>query len=218
MSKISIENFVGTRTRFQRIRDAKIFSGWIESYAFTHIALSTNTNHAVQIGDEFRIEGYGHKVSMVVNAKLMDIGKLDLINEGKITAVVGTNARIIEAKRVLLNMELSGPVRFAASTENVRIKTPLIPLLAKQGENELQGFSLDVSQQGIALTTSGILQANEQLEGQLQTNQGVIRFTGNVRYCLTDKDRDGMNRCGIHIDPFDRTTSPKWEAFINNLG
>lgn len=217
MSKISIDNFVGTRTRFQRLRDAKIFTGWIESYDGMTVGLSTNTNYAVQIGDEFRIEGYGHKVSMIVNTKLLEIGKLDLINEGKVTAVAGTNSRIVEAKRVFLRMGVSGSVRFASSNENVRIKTPQLPVLVQQGVVELQGFCLDVSQHGMSFTTSGQLNANEEIKGQLQTNLGILNCTGNVRYCLPDKDRDGMFRCGIDLDPFDRTTSPKWEAFMESL-
>ncbi|MFM9873027.1 MAG: PilZ domain-containing protein [Fimbriimonadaceae bacterium] len=217
MSKITIDNFVGTRTRFQRLRDAKIFSGWIEAYNGSMLDLSTNSNHTMNIGEEFRVEGYGHKISMVVNAKLSEIGKLDLVKEGKLPSVEGTNARTIEAKRDLFRMEVLGSVRFASSSENVRIKTPAIPLLVKQGSNELQGFSLDVSQQGIAFTTSGTLVVNEQVDAQIQTSRGVIVCSGTVRYCLPDKDRVGMCRCALHLDPFDRISAPKWEAFMASL-
>jgi len=216
MSKITIDNFVGTRTRFQRLRDAKIFSGWIESYFGSRLELSTNTNHAVQIGDEFRIEGYGHKVSMVVSARLVEIAQLDLLAEGMVTAVAGTNSRIVEAKRVLLRLEVTSPVRFSGSTENVRIKTKSIPVLLEQGK-EFQGFCLDVGAQGFSFTTTEPVAVNEEIRAQLQTNQGVIRCSGNVRYCRLDRDREGMNRCGVHLNPFDRTTGPKWEAFIDSL-
>ncbi len=217
MTKISINSFVGTRTRFQRLRDAKLFSGWIESYSGAFVELSTSTNFAVQIGDEFRIEGYGHKIAMSANAKLVEIGKLDLQKEGMVMAVAGTSSVIVEAKRVLLRLEMSSPARFSASIENLRVKTPSIPILFDQQGNEFQGFCLDVGQQGLGFTTTESPKVNQEIQARLQTGQGVIHCTGNVRYCLPDNDRPGMRRCGVHLNPFDRTTGPKWERFIAEI-
>ncbi|ARU39894.1 hypothetical protein CCB80_01580 [Armatimonadetes bacterium Uphvl-Ar1] len=216
MATISAASFVGTRTRFQRLRDAKIFSGWIESCDGDLITLSTNTQAAIQIGDVFRIEGYGHKVSMIVNAQILRVGQLDLMSDGIVAGISGTKSSVIEAKRVTFQMRMSGPSRFSSSNENVRIKTPLLPVMVKSSQGEIQGFSLDVSMQGIGFTTAAVLVADEDIEAAIQTKYGMLSFRGNVRYCTSDRDRDGMYRCGIHLDPLDRTVSPKWEMLVEN--
>ncbi len=216
MATISAASFVGTRTRFQRLRDAKIFSGWIESCDGDLITLSTNTQAAIQIGDVFRIEGYGHKVSMIVHAQILRVGQLDLKTDGIVAGISGTKSSVIEAKRVTFQMRLSGPARFSASNENVRIKTPLLPVMVKSSQGEIQGFSLDVSMQGLGFTTAAVLIADEDIEAAIQTKYGMLSFRGNVRYCTSDRDRDGMYRCGIHLDPLDRTVSPKWEMLVEN--
>ncbi|MBA4294170.1 hypothetical protein C0431_14505 [bacterium] len=216
MATISAASFVGTRTRFQRLRDAKIFSGWIENCDGDLITLSTNTQAAVQIGDVFRIEGYGHKVSMIVNAEMVRVGQLDLTADGIVAGIQGTKSSVIEAKRVTFLLRMSGPARFAASMENVRIKTPPLPVMVKSSQGEIQGYSLDVSMQGLGFTTAAVLSADEDVEAAIQTKYGMLSFRGNVRYCTSDRDRDGMHRCGIHLDPLERTISPKWEMLVEN--
>lgn len=218
MATISANNFVGTRTRFQRLRDAKIFSGWIEGVDGDLITLSTNTQAAVQIGDVFRIEGYGHKVSMIVNAEILRVGQLNLGKDGLVAGIQGTQSNIVEAKRVSFQMRLSGPVRFASSNENVRIKTPFLPVMIWGGSGESQCHSLDVSMQGLGMTAAVRFVPDEEIRGQVQTKYGVLEFSGNVRYCTSDKDRDGMKRIGIHLNPLDRTIAPKWEQFVEQPG
>lgn len=218
MSKITIENFVGTRTRFQRLRDAKLFSGWIESYVGNVIVLSTNTNYAVNIGDQFRIEGYGHKVSMVVNARLNEIGRLDINKESLVTEVQGTNARILEAKRIHLQMSVVGPVRFAATEESLRIKAPMLPILVEQGEVQVQGYCVDAGLQGFGFVTDCQLVSDTEVKAQIQTKHGMVVCKGNLRYCIKDRDRDDMYRCGVHISPLERTMAPRWDAFLNDIG
>ncbi len=210
MSKITIHNFVGTRTRFQRLRDAKLFSGWIEAYSGSTVDLSTNTKYDLQIGDQFRVEGYGHRVTMVASGKLVEIVKLAQVLDGK-------ELKIIESKRALLRIEVSGSPRYASSVESVRLKAPSVPVLFEQHGREFHGFCIDAGLNGFSFTTSSVVEVNEEIVAQVQTNHGVIVCSGNVRYCRLDRDREGMNRCGIYLHPFDRIRGTRWEAFLNSL-
>ena len=65
MSRINTRDFVGTRARFQRLRDARLFNGWIENFFGSKVEVTTSTEFPVEIGDEFRFEGFGHHLSLI---------------------------------------------------------------------------------------------------------------------------------------------------------
>lgn len=214
MRKISIENFVGTRARFQRLSDAKLFTGWIESAEGNDLEVSTLTNSAVTPGDEFRIEGYGHKVSMTVTARLKEIGKLDLATEARICGIEGTTAKIVEAKRIRLKMVACAPTRFAATEESLRIKVPLFPVKTIQGGTTTEGYCVDIGPQGFGMVSTGRLCPGEPVTADIVTPNGVVSCAGEVRYSLEDRDREGMYRSGIEILSMERRMAPRWEMLL----
>jgi len=215
MAKISAQDFVGTRARFQRIGDAKLFAGWIEDFFGHKVVISTNTNHAVQIGDEFRFEGFGNHIAVVFHAKLEAVAKLDLTNAGVVTAVEGTNARIVEAKRVKLELQVSSPVRFSASNENLRMLAPDVFTVLNEGANQVEGFMIDIAKQGIGFVSKKKVKPKEYVEVRMETRIGTIEAKGNIRYCIPDKDRDGFYRVGIMFTDLDRVNRPRWDRFLS---
>lgn len=214
MSKISVENFVGTRTRFQRLRDAKLFTGWIESADGALIEVSTLTNFAVTPGDEFRLEGYGHKVSMIVTAKLIEICKIDLESEARVCGIEGSNAKIVEAKRIRLRMEACAPTRFSSTEESLRIKVPLYPVRIEQGGQSNEGYCVDIGPRGFGLVSFSALSPTVAATAEIVTPKGVVSCSGEVRYCVADKDREGMYRSGVMIQSMERRMAPRWEALL----
>lgn len=215
MGRISAKDFVGTRARFQRLRDAKLFAGWIEDFYGNLVTISTNTNFAVEIGDEFRFEGFGNKVSIVFNAKLQAVGQLDSMAEAKVTSVDGTNVKIVEAKRSKLELSVSSPVRLAASQESLRMQTNEVFVQISESERDYTGFVIDVGQQGIGLVSQFKLNARASVRVVMDTRLGPIEALGQVRYCLPDKDRDGMNRIGIMFTDMDRVHRPRWDRYLS---
>jgi hypothetical protein len=215
MSKISAQDFVGTRARFQRLSDAKLFAGWIEDFFGNNVVISTNTNHSVQIGDEFRFEGFGNHIAVVFVARLEAVGKLDLAKESVVTAVEGTNARIVEAKRVRLELQVSSPVRFSASKENLRMLVSDVFTVLNEGERQIEAVVIDVAKQGIGLVSKSNVKPKEYVSVRMETRLGAIEAKGNVRYCTIDKDRVGFYRIGIMFTDMDRVNRPRWDRFIS---
>lgn len=215
MGRISAQDFIGTRARFQRLRDAKLFSGWIEDYYGNLVTISTNTNHAVEIGDEFRFEGYGNRVSIVFNAQLTEVGQLDTLCEAKVTSVDGTNIKIVEARRVKLVLHVSSPIRLAASHESLRMMTREIFVKLEVGERDYEGYVIDVAQQGVGLISSQTLKPKSSVRVVMDTRLGPIEALGQVRYCLPDKDREGLMRIGVMFTDMDRVHRPRWDRFLS---
>lgn len=218
MARIGAKDFVGTRCRFQRLRDAKFFTGWIEGFFGNSLEVSCNTDWPVQIGDEFRFEGYGHHISVVFNARLDSVGTLDVGSNGVVTAIEGTSARILEAKRVSFKLTVSSQVRYAVSQESVRMKVNDLYTKVSKGPFSMEAVTVDVSMTGIGIVSKLELVPNEAVEVSVETPFGRVAAMGCVRYCRPDADRKGMFRSGIMFTDLGRVERPRWERFLKGLG
>ncbi|MFX8731524.1 hypothetical protein ABTM48_20090, partial [Acinetobacter baumannii] len=65
MAKINPRDFIGTRCRLQRLRDAKVLNGWIEDFLSSSVDVATASELNLRVGEEFRFEGFGHHISVV---------------------------------------------------------------------------------------------------------------------------------------------------------
>jgi hypothetical protein len=193
-----------------------MFTGWIESADGSKLTISTNSPHAVAIGDEFHIEGVGNKIAMTARVKLDRVGQLDLSRDGQLTAIAGTNSRVVEAKRVLLYVTLVGGIRFTNTTENLRLKTSPHVLSIKGSMKEAMGVCLDVSREGMGLSSPVHYKVDSELGVTMQSKFGMIVCKGMVRYCSPDRDRIGMYRCGLMLLPLERTIAPRWDQLLND--
>lgn len=210
MSRISPKDFVGTRCRFQRLRDAKIFNGWINNYFGNEVVLATSTDSAVQIGDEFRVEGYGNQISVVFNAILKEVSTLDLTTSAKVSEI-GGNATFIEAKQVAFVLDVVGVVRFSASQEPVRLKVSDLEVELTISGKKISGFAVDISNMGAGVVVTQEVPKGSVFELQLHSPFGVVTAVGGVRYCRPDPDRPQHFRIGLLFTDLGRIERPRWE-------
>ncbi|MBX3113129.1 MAG: PilZ domain-containing protein [Fimbriimonadaceae bacterium] len=218
MSRISARSFIGTRARFQRLRDAKFFNGWIEDFSGNRLSISTHNQHAVELGDEFRFEGFGHHISVVFNARLDHIGQLDLGAAGAmVSQIEGSNVQVIEACRTTFDFTVTSPIRFAASNESVRMQMPEIYTTIDFEGRTIETFTIDVGPQGIGVILREPLPHHAMVDVTVETRLGAVNAAGCVRYCRKDPDRAGMMRCGIMFTDLGRMEKPRWERFLRDL-
>jgi len=216
MSRITSSDFVGTRARFQRIRDSKIFNGWIESFFGNRLEVSTATDHAVMIGDEFRFEGFGHMISVVFLAKLEAIGTFD-DTMGRSAQIAGSQSQIVEAHRTTLRLVVSSPMRYANSPEAVRYKIKQMYAPVTVGSKTIEAFALDVSPAGIGLTTDEQIEPQTNVTVCIHTGLGKVTAPAVCRHSRPDEDRPGKFRAGFMFFELSRLDKPKWERFIKEL-
>jgi len=218
MSRISARSFIGTRTRFQRLRDAKFFNGWIEDFAGNKLRISTPNQHAVERGDEFRFEGFGHRISVVFNARLDEIGQQDMYSPGMtLSQSEGSDIQLLEACRTIFDFCVTSPIRFAASTESVRMQMPEIYTTLTHEGTVIETFTIDVGPQGIGVIMREPLPHHAMVDVTVETRFGAVTAKGSIRYCRKDRDRAGMMRCGIMFTDLGRMEKPRWERFLRDL-
>ena len=218
MARINARDFVGTRCRLQRLRDAKVFNGWIESFFGNRVDVSVSTEAAVHIGDEFRIEGFGHHIAVVMTAKVEDVGVLDMLNSTRLIEVVeGTNARMIEVRKATLQLTVSGPLRYSASPESVRLLSPDLPVAIGAGPREVSAIAVDVSPNGLGCVSPEQIEPGSQVTVMVSTPGGQVRAQALIRYCRKDPDCQGHFRFGVMFTDMGRVERPRWEKFIAEL-
>lgn len=217
MARVGARDFVGARVRFQRVRDAKIFNGWIESFFGNTIEVSTSTEAPVEIGDEFRMEGFGHHISVVFNAKLESVATFDVLSAGAVRAIEGSNARIIEAKQVSFSLTVCSQVRFSVSEESVRMKVGEIFTRVKTSSGDVDGFVVDVGPTGIGTMLRSQLTKGDCVEVVIATNLGDVKAMANVRYSQPDRERKGLFRTGLMFTDMGRIERPRWERFLREV-
>lgn len=217
MSRINTRDFVGTRARFQRLRDARLFNGWIENFFGNKVEVTTSTEFPVEIGDEFRFEGFGHHISVVFNAKLEAVHQVDLGDLSALQAIEGSNARILEARTSTLSLVVTNQARYAASSETVRVKVQDLYTKVNWQMFAEDGFVTDVSPMGVGLLLREKISVGEPVDVQIQTNLGLVKATGSVRHCRPERDRPGYNRLGVMFTDLGRLERPKWERFLKEI-
>lgn len=216
MARVTAQDFVGTRARFQRLSDAKIFNGWIERIFGNKIELSTRTDSTVAAGDQFRVEAFGHFISMVFTAELEETEVYDVISQNYAALEEGGTATV-QTTRLTFQMGVKSSVRFSASSEPVRVQVPELPICLNQGETNIDGIVVDVAPNGMGVVSPERFEVDQQLEICMETSHGEIKGTCNVRYCKPDIDRDGFYRTGLMFVDLGRIERPRWERFLKQI-
>lgn len=201
----------------QRLQDAKFFTGWIEDFYGNRVTISSNNQHVVEAGQDFRIEGYGHHISVVFQAKLSQHGVFDPSTHGLVLPTERSGARVAEATRCSMELLVTSQIRFSASQESVRMKIPEVYTVIKDAYLKMEGVTVDVAPMGCGIVTRSPLTPNTMVEILLETKLGPVTGLANVRYCTSDRDRGGMFRSGVMFTDLGRVERLRWERFLREL-
>ncbi len=213
MVRITPKDFIGTRIRFTRIRDARIFSGWVESVFGTQIQVQAETSVVMEIGDKFQFEAHCQRASASFTGTLSDIGDFDMLQGGMISAVEGSNSKMIEASVVPLIFKADSPLRYIVTVEPYRVRVNGV-----QGEITVDSRSVkvsvvDVSESGFGFVTRHVIEPGTEFQFGLDTPTGRVRGTGVVRYSRPGA-RGKTFRCGASVDTSGRLDGPRWLRFV----
>jgi hypothetical protein len=213
MAKINPRDFVGTRCRLQRLRDAKVLNGWIEDFLSASVDVATASELHLRVGEEFRFEGFGHHISVVFNGRLTEVK--EQVDWESLTA--GGNARALEAGKTSMRLAVTGPVRYSASPESVRMLCPEMPIRIAFGANEIHGTTVDVGANGVGVVATQEVDPGTTVAAFIDTPHGRVAAQALVRYCRSHSSRDGFCRIGLMFTDMGRVDRPRWDRFLQDL-
>ena len=216
MARISSREFVGTRSRLQRFRDAKLFSGWIESFGETSLDITTTTGATIEVGDTFNVEVFGNGVYSTFHAEVESIRPFDMMYGGQVRTIGKDGIRFIEAVQATVRLNIVSTIRFSQGVEAVRIKAADHPVSIAIGEDIFQGTMIDMSPKGMGVAVDDKIEPFSTLDVTVTSPFGDIFGSCEVRYCRPIK-HTGQFRCGLMFSEIERLQEQRWARFLREF-
>jgi hypothetical protein len=178
--------FSNMRTRLQRLKDAKFFSGWVASFDEQEARIRLSTGHVCETGDRFLVEIFGPETIATFEA-----AATMAFDEHAFLSVIQ-------------------PIRYRRATEHARVcVTGMIGVINCDG-NEYEARVADISRAGVGLIVRRPLPRKSGVMLKLVTPAGEISGEGEVRYCRPDPSGDGTFRAGVRLGELSRLEKARW--------
>lgn len=217
MGRIAVDDFIGTRTRFQRVGDAKVFAGWLEEFAGNDVCVCAYNSDPVNIDEEFLFSAQGKGYKACFFGKLRRVQPLELSSEGLIIPIKGSKALLVESSKVRLAVAINSNVLFRGSNEGVRILYPDVPVSLAKDNAVLQTTTCNVSENGMCLLGDRLLGEGEVFDAAVSMPDALIALRVECRYSQPEPDRPGVFRSGFRIESAERINRSRWNKLIEQL-
>ncbi len=200
--------FINTRTRFQRLEDARLFSGWVSFLSSKVCVVSVEDDVKIFPGQRFLFQVFGRDATATFEARL-EVGS-------------GT----------LLAFALTSSIRNTAGGEEMRLRVQRIsaqiftcPVPAHEGgdmpemnlgvvpENLGEAQVVDISAKGLGFVATRAFAKEDRLLLMLDTPWGQTECTAQVRYC---KPSGKGFRVGVQILDMDRLNTGRYSRLLQS--
>ncbi|HRF58448.1 MAG TPA: PilZ domain-containing protein [Fimbriimonadaceae bacterium] len=192
----ALAQFNAGRVRVQRLRDYKLFHGWVATIFETEIVLSLPELGDLAVGENVAIEIAGPKVLAMGTARISFV-------EG---GAAGSDGRI--------SLHLANPLKFIDSTNTGRVRVPPHVVSLKIGEKKVAGRLLDGSTGGIGLSSEAAVDRGATGTLSIDSGHGTIDLTVEVRYCRPNAE-SGF-RVGLQIIEGQRLEVARWCQIVES--
>lgn len=183
----------GTRVRFQRLSDAKLFAGWVSGISEHHISIRSSGPTPVSPGDRFMVEVFGHGRNLQFEATLAS------------------------ALEEALELEVAGAMRETVSQEPVRVAVADLPCTLTWPGGQTNAEVVDISLAGLGLNSREEVPRGTKVGLEVRLPAGTVQCDGEIRYCRADKERGSSYRLGVLITYIDRINRARWWAQFESL-
>lgn len=180
--------FTGTRTRFQRLKDAKLFSGWVRVFREDRLVVTVTRGSKALAGEQFAFQVFGHSATAQFTAT--------------VTASVGDE----------ISFSINGDFQLVKSTEKVRILTEGLNGALIINEQEFAVRIADLGQGGAGIMSTMPMEKGESTTLRIDYGQGPITCNGIVRYCRATDDM--IFRIGLSLTPHNRVDVARWQRLL----
>ena len=185
-------SLLNNRARLQRLKDAKFFNGWVKEFDLEgeQLAIQVPVTQSSEPGDVFMVEIHGADRTVIIKAKV------SMASEGIIAfTFVGEPA--------------SMPPR-----EKARIKVEGVGATLSSPSGAIDVEVSDISLEGCGILSSVQVDKGSRIEVMVDSPAGPIDCKGEVRYCKSDAEMQGLYRIGVLLEPLGRLEQARWNKMI----
>lgn len=202
--------FINTRTRFQRLEDARLFSGWVTFLSSKVCVVSVEEEGNVLPGQQFRFQVFGRDATATFQARL-EVASGTLLAFGLTSSIrntAGGEEMRLRVQRISAQV-YSCPPRANGSEGNDVSEMQLGVLPEPLGEGQV----VDISAKGIGFIATRAFAKEERLLLMLDTPWGQTECQVQVRYC---KPSGKGFRVGVQILAMDRLNTGRYSRLLQS--
>lgn len=208
--------FIGTRVRFQRMSDCRLFHGWVQELDNDMLVVRTSPDVAVMDGDSFRFEINGPDQVLMFTGQLVGGSHLELMR-------MSVNQSIREVRNKILSagdLEFEFLITTAIATRSAQ-EEPRFAVQSAQGQFTYEGGSaevilLDASLGGLGLRTDQNIPKGTVGLVRIETPHGAVTLKAIVQYCRSEGGGGAHDtfRLGMKIEEIDRLGQARWNQMM----
>lgn len=197
-------NFLNTRCTFQRVKDARIFHGWVESFDEHDIAIRTTLSEDMSDTDVFYFQVFGLEE--------------DLTFGGLYCTKITTNALLADSAHpntALCMFSVNTKIAHRPSNGNPRLTNQgaqVTVVTSVPGLRDTEPLEvLDISPRGLALALPTQLPKETELELRVATGFGEVQMKALVKNSRMIGDH---YRHGLEIQDMHRIDQLRWNRMF----
>ena len=206
---------MGTRVRYQRLSDARFFSGWVQSFRGGLVVVRSRNDVALLKGDEFLFHIYGQEAIAVFVGKFTGNDDLEVMRTADFQYMASSQTQIITVKELDFEFEVTSQVRQHASSGDFRLSvSSMTAQIRIDEENTFEVSVLDISDKGIGMLSQNNLNRGDLVTVDLFTPAGLVTAPAEVRYCRPEIGVTGFYRLGLRILELERAALQRWKQAL----
>lgn len=210
MGELSSGEMIGTRVRFQRFSDSKIFHGWFQGFTTESFLVHAQVTTPLVIGDRFFFQ------VAAMDSDVRFIG--DFLTVGPSDKARNLGDRLpseIEEDERELQFKLTGQIQFRPLTEEPRRRVgDRIVTIAEGSGAEVPALLSDVSPSGAGILCGKQFQKGQIIRLHLESLQRQSSFEAEVRYCVRSRGVPDMFKAGLKFREFGRVEEALWKSML----
>jgi hypothetical protein len=215
MGQFSTCDFIGTRTRFQRFSDSKLFHGWIQYINLSSMVVRSATDSFMQKGERFIFHVSSSHSNARFIADFSGVDGLEMMRTSSLVLQDSTTASLIEVPEANFAFKVVSQLEYQPPTEEVRYMVDgWVVQVHNAAGAETKAFLSDVSETGAGILSPTSYQRGERVVLHVEARDRELELEAEIRYSVRSKIAPDMFKAGLKFNDFGRLEGAVWRNFL----
>lgn len=212
MANDSLKRLTGSRTRFQRFDDARIFNGWIIGVNQKQVRARFDYHQSLAIGQQFRFHIYGGASDATFEAVLAEFDDSEITRNLAFRNVDGKQK--VAVAELAATFAIYSSLRFSPGSEARRVAAGDFDVVVIHGETEHEAVPRDKSAKGLGLLLRQELPRGENVRVRMRMGMLELEVAAMVKSCRSSGVSDQPFRVGLVFVEPDRLFTGRWSTLL----
>lgn len=212
MGRVPYSEFIGSRVRFQRLSDQRVFSGWLQTLRNDNVAITVEDDLHVAPDERylFQIQGPSADAYFIATSGGVPISATPYVHGA-------TAKQVVDLPALCYEFELITQIQMRDSQQSARktVSTMVANLSACGRTSEV--LISDASAGGMGVIAWEEVRKGDVVQVEIRSAEIDASFNCEVRHCRPEQRLIGAYRVGLQFQKPDRLSLVAWRKLINPI-